>query len=190
VNRRWLLILALAAAAGCAVPSRVDVPKVPSSTAAKLFDAHGISFQYPGNWVAFDAQQGPQQGSPQKSQDVVGLDDLNVLSITAQLTPSPEQHLSAWDGRVVSEFTDAFAQSGIEVRGGPDKILLGGKKGLQWKIRQPSGVGYVLDTTIVVILLGDTEYFVKCQHTTEREPEMDRGCAQAFGSFAFGTSTS
>jgi len=184
-----LLLLVSTAVAACSVPSRVDVVPGPSSASpsAKRFHAHGISFRYPGNWIAFDSQApDPQQGSLQKSQDVVGLDDLNIVSITAQVAPQSDQHLSVWDKQVVSHFSDAFLQNGIEVESGPDKIRVGGLKSLRWTIRQPSGVGYVLDTTLVVSWRGDTEYFLKCQHTAARAPEMNQGCDQVLSSFRFG----
>ena len=142
MSRRWVLFLLLsAAAASCGVPSKVDVVQKPSSPATRAFHLHGISFQYPGNWVPFDAQAPDPQQATQKSQDIVGLDDLNIVSITAQVSPQSVHGFSAWDKRIVSQFSDAFLQNGIEVRSGPDKILVGGEKSLRWKIRQPSGVG-------------------------------------------------
>ena|SRR2546422_5129076 len=192
MSRRWVLLLLLfTAAASCGVPSKVDVVQTPSNPTTRTFRSHGISFQYPGNWVAFDAQASdPQQAPPQKSQDILGLDDLNIVSITSQLAPQSDHGLSVWDKRIVSQFSGAFLQSGIEVRSGPDKILLGGVKSLRWKIRQPSGVGYVLDTTLVLMFRGDTEYYVRCQHTAARAPEMDRGCEQVLSSFKLGTAKS
>jgi hypothetical protein len=188
MSRRWLpLLLLSAAAASCAVPSKVDVVQTPFTPTTRTFHSHGISFQYPGNWVAFDAQTpDPQQAPTQKSQDIVGLDDLNIVSITAQLAPQSDHGFSVWDKRIVSQFSDAFLQNGIEVRSGPEKILVGGEKSLRWKIRQPSGIGYVLDTTLVVMFRGDTEYYVRCQHTAARGPEIDHGCDQVLTSFKLG----
>lgn len=186
-----LFLLLSAVTASCGVQSRIDVLHSPSDPTTKTFHSHGISFQYPGNWIAFDAQApDPQQGSTQKSQDVVGLDDLNIVSITAQFAPQSDRGFSVWDQRVMSQFSDAFLQNGIEVRSGPEKILLGGEKGLRWKVRQPSGIGYVLETTLVVMFRGDTEYYVRCQHTAARAEEMDRGCDQVLSSFALGRANS
>lgn len=191
MSRRWVLFLLLCtAAASCGVPSKVGAAQTPSSPVTRTFHSHGVSFQYPGNWVAFDAQASDPQQATQKSQDIVGLDDLNIVSITAQLAPQSAQGFSVWDKRIASQFSDAFLQNGIEVRSGPDKILVGGEKGLRWKIRQPSGIGYVLDTTLVVMLRGDTEYYVRCQHTAARAPEMDRGCDQVLTSFKLGKAKS
>ncbi len=186
-----LFLLLCTAAASCGASSKVDVFQTPSSPATRTFHSHGVSFQYPGNWVAFDAQvSDPQQAPMQQSQDIVGLDDLNIVSITAQLASQSDHGLSVWDKRIVSQFSDAFLQNGIEVRSGPEKILLGGEKSLRWKIRQPSGIGYVLDTTLVVMFRGDTEYYVRCQHTAARAPEMDRGCDQVLTSFKLGKAKS
>lgn len=188
MRRRWVLFLLLCTgAASCGGPSKVDAVQTPSDPTTRSFHSHGVSFQYPGNWVAFDAQAAdPQQAPTQKSQDIVGLDDLNIVSITAQLAPQSDHGFSAWDKRIVSQFSDAFLENGIEVRSGPDKILLGGEKGLRWKIRQPSGIGYVLDTTLVVMFRGDIEYYVRCQHTAAGAPEIDRGCDQVLSSFKLG----
>jgi hypothetical protein len=191
VSRRWALSLVFVAAASCAVSSRVNLASRTSNPQTKTFQAHGISFDYPGNWVAFDARSpGPDQAATQKSEDVVGLDDLNVVSITALVVPPSQQGSSAWSDEVISGFTQAFAESGIQVKGGPDKILVGGEKGIRWKIRQPSGVGYVLDTTLVVLFRGDTEYYVRCQHTALRASEMDRGCDQVLGTLHLGRAKS
>lgn len=192
MSRRCVLFLLLCtAAASCGVPSRVDVVQTPSSPATRTFRSHGVSFHYPGNWVAFDAQAAdPQQAPTQKSQDIVGLDDLNIVSITAQLAPQSNHGFSVWDRRIVTQFSDAFLQNGIEVRSGPDRILLGGEKGLRWKIRQPSGIGYVLDSTLVVMFRRGIEYYLRCQHTAARAPEMDRGCDQVLSSFKLGKAKS
>lgn len=190
MSRRWIVALLLSgAAASCGVQSRVDVATVPSNPATRTFDAHGISFQYPGDWVAFDAETpDPALGASQKSKDVIGLDDLNVVSVTELLLGPSERGVSAWNKRIGSEFAAGFLQSGIVVKSGPDKIRLGGEKGLRWEISQPSGIGYVLDTTLVVMFRGDTEYFVRCQHTTEKAPEIDRGCDQILTSFKLANS--
>lgn len=186
-----MFVILSAAAASCGVQSRVEVGQTASNPGTRTFHAHGISFEYPGNWVTFETQTpDPQQAASQKSQDVVGLDDLNIVSITALLVPRSDQGFSAWNQQVMSQFNDAFAQSGIQVKSGPDKILLGGEKSLRWKVRQPSGIGYVLDTTLVVMFRGDTEYYVRCQHTAARAPEMDRGCDQVLSSFKLGKTNS
>lgn len=188
VSRRAALILLLSlAAASCGVPSRVDLGKTPSGPASRTFSSHGISFQYPGNWVAFDSPSpDPQQDATQRSQDVVGLDDLNIVSVTELSVPQADQGLSAWSNEMITRFADAFVESGIDVKSGPQRIRLAGAKGLRWNISQPSGVGYVLDTTLVVMFRRDSEYFIRCQHTRERAPEMNRGCDQVLASFRFG----
>jgi len=188
MSRRWIMALLISgAAASCGVQSKVDVIPAPSNPATRTLEAHGISFQYPGNWVTFDAQTpDPAVGASQKSMDVVGLDDLNVVSVTELLVSPSERGLSAWSKHVSSEFATGFLQSGIVVKTGPDKVMLAGVKGLRWKLSQPSGVGYVLETTLVVMFRRDTEYFVKCQHTAERAPGIDRGCEQVLSSFKLG----
>ena len=182
-----LIVILSVAAASCGVRSRVDLAHSPSAPSSRTFSGHGIFFQYPGNWVAFDSPSpDPQQGTNQRSQDVVGLDDLNIVSVTELSVPQAEQGTSAWSDEMVSRFADAFVESGIDVKSGPQRVRLGGAKGLRWNISQPSGVGYVLDTTLVVMFRGETEYFIRCQHTSERAPEMNRGCDQVLTSFRFG----
>ena len=51
MSRRWIMALLISGAAGsCGVQSKVDVIPAPSNPATRTLEAHGISFQYPGNW--------------------------------------------------------------------------------------------------------------------------------------------
>jgi hypothetical protein len=171
------------AAAGCAAPA-VQSVDLASPPAPKAFHSHGIWFTYPGDWISFEAEvPDPSQGIAPTSKDILGLDDLNVVSVTSQPAPSFNREASLWDRKVRSRLSKAFVASGIKVTSGPEKVMLAGEKGLRWVIRQPSGVGYVLVSTIVVMISEDTEYDVKCQHTLARALEIDRGCEQLLSTF-------
>ena len=74
----------------------------------------------------------------------------------------------------------------MRVQSAPDEVVLAGQRGLRWRVVMPSGVGYILESTLAVVFNSNTEYFVRCQHTLARRDEIDHGCEEVLVSLRVG----
>jgi hypothetical protein len=168
---------------------RAVVEPRPSSAhpASNTLRADGLSFVYPGEWLRFDVQEPASPQPPSgTAQYVVGIDDLNNVTLVSSPVPSAGAGASIWSDQVKSQFAGAFESQGMRVQSGPEEVMVAGERGLRWRVWMPSGMGYILESTLAVVFRGNTEYFVRCQHTLARTEEMDHGCEEVLLSLQLG----
>ena len=199
----WLArVVAIAAlAVGCgSVPSTGTAPKEPLPPAR--FDGLPVSFEYPGDWMVEASSDEPAQedGSGEAEsggeQDqgavgpsarvIVGLDQLDRVVVTGShgqrvVTPANFDQVR---GRIQDEVEPTFGDD-AKVVAGPEVVTVGLQPALRWVLSSPSGVGYVVTSTVYVIFRGARQYRVMCSHIPAKTEEITRGCAQVLETAEF-----
>jgi hypothetical protein len=74
-------------------------------------------------------------------------------------------------------------QMGGTVRAGPEEISVAGKPGLWFRVTGTSD-GTPIESRLVFVFDGTTEYELNCQHTAEKTEEIERGCEQILRTFS------
>jgi hypothetical protein len=190
------LLACLIGLGGCAAQT-VLLDKEPdqSHPAVQAFEQHGIRFEYPGTWLTFEvpaASPGAPSGEPatvqpqQQSLDVVGLDELNNVSVSYGLSGLPTDDFGLWSDQTKQLLEASVAAHKVTLLAGPDEIQAAGVQALFYRVRVPSGFGYNLDVTWVGFPQGSTQFVVTCQSTPERAVEIERGCQQILATLNVG----
>jgi hypothetical protein len=192
--RPLILVACVAALSACAGQTvLVDNPPSESNPAVRTFDQHGISFQYPGTWLTFqvDATNGgasPSAPAPvqpqQQSLDIVGLDELNRVSVAYGLSGMAADDFAAWSAQAKATLAGNVAAHKARLLEPPQEIQTAGLPALRYAVRVPSGLGYNLDVTWVGFLRGTTEFVVTCSSIPTRTQEIQPGCEQILSTLA------
>jgi hypothetical protein len=174
----------------------VDNPPVESNPAVRTFDQHGIRFEYPGTWLIFQVQATASPGAPsgqpptvqpqQQSVDVVGLDQLNNVSVAYGLSGLSSDDFGPWSEQTKQQLAASVAAHRVRLLAGPEEIRAAGFQALSYQVRVPSGFGYNLDVTWVGFPRGSTQFVVTCRTTPAQKVEIERGCQQVLASLQVG----
>jgi hypothetical protein len=156
---------------------------------ARAFNAHGVTFAYPGGWepiAALSVAPSPAGSPAASSRDAVGLDPTNavILVITHVKVPVTEANLGQVQGTIVSAIAQGAQRSGGTVAQGPDPAHMGGLPGFDVRIQAVQVGGRAVSSRLIVAFDGATEYLLNCQAAADHASEMDRGCQQVIDSFS------
>jgi uncharacterized RDD family membrane protein YckC len=170
-----LLLVAVAVSVGA-----IAVPDAEDNT----YRAHGVSFQYPAGWqeVTGDVRSAVQEGDELWTAAFGG--DVDIVTVTAyRLTRSiTAENLDAAKAEVTTLVRGAFEQVSGAMQDGPEEITMGGIPGLRYR-GEGTVDGTPIESTLVFVFDGTTEYLVSCRHTQERAAEIERGCEQIVRTF-------
>ncbi|HYT29222.1 MAG TPA: hypothetical protein VEN82_00450 [Actinomycetota bacterium] len=148
------------------------------------FNAHGVSFDYPGGWKALSALTVPatQSGS---SRDAVGIDpsDSVVLVISQVKVPVTPANISAVQQTIAQALSQGASRTGGIVSEQPSALTVDGLPGFQMRIRGVRLAGVQVDSRFVVAFKGSTEYLFNCESTPSHTDEVEKGCQQVIDSF-------
>jgi uncharacterized RDD family membrane protein YckC len=165
-----VLLVAVAVSVGA-----IAVPDAEDNT----YRAHGVSFQYPAGWQELtDAITEVEEGTGEKLWTAVfGVDVVDIVTVTAyRLTRSiTAENLDAAKAEVTTLVRGAFEQTGGAMQDGPEEITMGGIPGLRYRGEETVD-GTPIESTLVFVFDGTTEYFINCQHSQEHAAEIARGC--------------
>jgi hypothetical protein len=199
----WLarVVVMATLAVGCgSVPPPGPTPKEPVQPAR--FDGLPVSFEYPGDWMVEAAsdepalEDGSSEAEPGGEQDqgavgpsarvIVGLDQLDRVVVTGSpgqrvVTPANFDQVR---GMIQDEVEPSFGDDG-KIVAGPDVVTVGLQPALRWVLSSPSGVGYVVTSTVYVIFRGSRQYRVMCSHIPAKAEEITLGCAQVLETAEF-----
>jgi hypothetical protein len=167
------------------------------------YGGHGVSFSYPAAWLHVPASFSVETGSklwdesfgPQtppttttdpatEPQQTVGRDLITVAAyrtngvITKKTLP---KYKLAFLYMVTSLTTRANGQ----VLSGPQRITMGGLPGYRFQTTARVDDSGVLESRLVFVFKGKTEYFLNCQHVQDGPltAEIEGGCDQMMRSF-------
>jgi hypothetical protein len=185
-------LICLGACAGQTV--LVDNPPNQSNAPVATFDQHGIRFDYPGTWAIFQTPPppSPSAGQPaivdprQQSIDIVGLDDLNNVSVAYGTSQVEGDDFGAWSERIKANLSEAVSARMQTLLAGPEEIRAAGYQALRYEVRTPSGLGYLLEVTWVGFVRGTTQFVIQCQSVPREAAEIQRGCQQVLATLQVG----
>jgi hypothetical protein len=172
----------------------LDNPPTQSNPPVRTFDAHGLRFEYPGTWITFDAPtpapaasgQPPPVQPQRQATEVVGLDELNNVSVAYGVPLSQATDFETWSAQIKANLTASVEAHSMVLLAGPDVIRTAGLPALRYDTRVPSGFGYNLVVTWVGFVRGSTQFVVECRSLPERSAEIQRGCQQILATLEIG----
>jgi hypothetical protein len=190
----WIVALGAVLVAGCSRQAvLIQETTGGSDPAVRIYEANGVHFEYPGTWLTFQASDASASAMPgvtptgqDQREGVVGVDDLNTVSVLSRPTMLPSDDFRIWSGPAKDVVAEAFASGGVRILSGPEEIQAGGERALHYELRTSSGIGYVVDITWILFVRGSSEFIIRCQRTPERAVEIDRGCQQILASLEVG----
>jgi len=140
----------------------------------KRFLGNGYSFSYPADWALQDPQIGSATGPPISSV-YLGLDTSNLLGVLvgegAVSITEANVHKFAGD---VAEAVEALPEAQITQE--PTPITVDGLPGYLTEASLVAVDGLQVQSQVVILFDGLTQYFLNCQFSAEHVDEMTQGC--------------
>jgi hypothetical protein len=96
--------------------------------------------------------------------------------------PVTAEDLDAFTAEFEGAVRELVDQLGGTVQSGPEEITAAGKPGLRFQVTATVD-GTSVESTLVIIVDGTTEYYLNCQRTAEWAEEIERGCEQIVRTF-------
>ena len=174
------LVVVLAAAVG------LTAYRAGSVAGTKIYQGHGIRFEYPGGWDEIGLGTLASGGDAEDDlwQVGVGVGRYDLVEVHAYRMRVPvgrEQMQEA-----MTAFTQSvqrlYEQQGGSLQEGPEQVTIGGKPGFRF-LGTLTVDGAQIKRTDMFFFDGTTEYHLGCQSTTARAAEVGRACNQVQRSF-------
>ena len=158
---------------------------LPACGGPSTYSVGGVTFQYPHGWKTILAPATTPGSVGLTTRVGVGLDTANVvILVVSHLANSigPADTASTEQG-VIQALSSSAKSHGATVRGpGADK--LGGFDGLGLAIVGLPVGGQTVDSRVIIVINGDTEYLLNCQATQDRAEQIGKGCNQIIQTFS------
>jgi hypothetical protein len=149
------------------------------------YSVAGVTFQYPHGWKTILAPATTPGSVGLTTRVGVGLDTANVVVlVVSHLSNSigPTDTARTEQG-VIQALTSSAKSHGATVQGpGGDK--LGGFDGLGLTIVGLPVGGQTVDSRVIIVINGSTEYLLNCQATQDLAEQIGKGCAQVIRTFS------
>jgi hypothetical protein len=147
---------------------------------AASFRAHGVAFEYPGDWQRMDAATSRIAQARPRWTAAVGVNENNLVSLGAYHLAFPvtranfEQFAEELTNRVAKVARDTNSR----LVGDAETTTLGDLPGFRFRIS-----GAKRENRLVIAFDGTTEFLLECRRTEEFRDEIDEGCEQVVKSF-------
>ena len=148
------------------------------------YSGGGFSFDYPKSWKTILAPASTPGRTGTVTRVGVGMDQANVvvLATTGLGQQSGAQQIEQTEQTVMQALATSARQKGATVQG-PGTTSLGSFQGLGLAISGLPLGDTVVDSEVIVVVRGDTEYLLNCQSTRDNSAAMGKGCRQVIDSF-------
>jgi hypothetical protein len=152
--------------------------------AVQTYRGNGVSFDYPAGWVDVGSQFSAYGGADQLWDTTIIISNVDLVIIAAYRLNMPvtAENLDLAKAEFEEIVRQGFEQLDGTLQAGPEEITVDGKPGLRFR-----GTGIVdgtpIQSTLVYILDGTTEYSINCQFTPARAEEIDQGCEEIVRTF-------
>jgi PsbP-like protein len=149
------------------------------------FEGHGISFDYPDDWNEAEETSTAVSSGNQRWSESFGIDENNFVTLTEYEVniDVSDENIADLEGEIGQTIEGLTQQAGGTVEEGPSEVTMGGLPGFRFKLSGVEAEGGTVDSSIVLVFDGTTEYFLNCQFTAEHRDEIDEGCTQIIDSF-------
>jgi hypothetical protein len=151
---------------------------------AATYSGSGYSFDYPKSWKTIVAPDSTPGRTGNVSRVGFGIDPANVvvLATTGLGQQTGAQQIEQTEQSVMQALATSAQQKGATVQG-PGTASLGSFQGLGLVISNLSLGGTLVDSEVIVVVRGYTEYLLNCQSTQDQSTAMGKGCKQVIDSF-------
>lgn len=146
----------------------------------------GYSFDTPDGWQSFSGLQSRgSAGSAAVTTEVVGINPSNLVVVeTFRLfTTVDEANLDQARQELEGLIGELLREAEGELLSGPTRVTMGGLPGFRYEITAHDLQGQLVQSRLVYVFGGATEYSLNCQHTPEHAAEIEAGCDQIMASF-------
>ncbi len=178
-------MLAALLAASCSLAAA----EATGASGTKSYGKHGVSFRYPAAWKlvkpgTLASRRGSQLWTewfgPAGTQA-----DLVMLSAYRTGVAVTAKNASVYAGQITDSVRAVAEGAGGKIISGPTRTRMGGLPGFGFRIRARAPKGKTVESRLVLVWKGKTEFFLNCQHTVggTRKAQIERGCATIVGSF-------
>jgi hypothetical protein len=182
---RCLLVVALALGATWSLA----VVRAGGASAAKGYAKHGVSFRYPSRWSLITpgkltAQQGSKLWTEWLGPSASGT-DLVMLTAYHTVVAITAGNAALYADQVRKTIAQVAKQAGGRILSGPTRASMGGLPGYGFRINAKAPQGNGVESRLVLVWKGRTEFFLNCQHQVggSRRAEIERGCTAIVRSF-------
>ncbi len=174
-----VLVVVLVAVAGYYHPSV-------TGNAAKTYQGHGVSFEYPAGWQEASNVQVVAGGEDALWRIAVGVGTDEVSSVRVEAyrlgAPVTAENLAEVKPEVATAVRQLLEQVSGAMQSGPEELTVGGLPGLRFR-----GTATIdatpIETTVVFVFDHTMDYVLNCQHTQDTAAEIQRGCDQILRTF-------
>jgi len=180
-------IILVTIAAGCSGSISVGHEKTGGT-----YSDHGVSFTIPDGWKRLsDLTVQTKTGNERWSEGFAPASGYDLVGVTAYATKMviTPKNAARNAPQVAATMRNLFAAAGGSVLGGPTVTSMRGMAGYRFATTYPGQNGETLDSRLLLLWNGHTEYYFNCQHRTKngsRSAEVERGCRTIENSFKLG----
>ena len=183
VTAIMLATIATGCSAGCSASISVGRDK-----AGGTYSNHGVSFTIPKGWRRLsDLTIKTKSGSEIWSEGFAAEPGYDLVGVTAYATKIVVTRKNAKKvaPQVAATMRNLFAAAGGRVLNGPIVTSLRGMAGYRFETTFPGQSGDMLESRLLLVWNGHTEYFFNCQHRagSSLSAEIEHGCGTIESSF-------
>jgi hypothetical protein len=148
----------------------------------KTFKGDGYSFNYPSDWRERPYALGVEAGAPASLVALAprGHDDGLLLGIYHLSFAVTERNIDRFAAETAEKVTEAFQG---RISEGPTLATVGDRPAFQLELSSEKPGGGPIQSRMIFVFDGATEYFFNFQFTRRRAEEMNQGCERVVNSF-------
>jgi len=172
-----LVVCVLAAGTGC---SNTRVTREESATTT-TFEGNGVTFEHPPDWETLSGVEDAASTGDMRWQHEIGIDSTNYISVRGYDLGGKvtEENIDDLESDITSQIAALVEETGGSLEGNAERSTIDGLPALTYRATGITTVAdETVDSTLVLIFDGKTEYFIDCQATEDRAEEIAAGCDQ------------
>ncbi len=152
------------------------------------YEGHYVAFRYPTSWQAGSVRVTARAGSQDKLWDVEvspGTAGTVIIAAYGLNFTITQGNLAANIPALQNLTASLYQNAGGALRGGPDRITVGGLPAVRF-LGTLLIAGRRFEDTVTYAFKDSTEYLINCEQTAAGAAQMERGCAQVVNTFQAG----
>lgn len=181
------VLLALAMGASVALTTGCSVSIGSYKKTGGTYHAHGVSFKIPYGWRRMSLTKQTETGNEIWSESFGPRSGSDLVGVTAYATKFVVTQKNAAERApdVAASLKDTLTSAGGILLDGPTLTAIGDMAGYRFETAFPGENGVTLQSRLLMVWNGHTEYFFNCQHAkgSPRNAEIKRGCETITSTF-------
>jgi hypothetical protein len=155
----------------------------------QTFEGDGYSFVHPGEWSEVEQGESRVEAGEQISPSVYfgprggSLSDILIVDVYRTRVAVTEENIDELSDQFAAEIDELVPQARGRITKGPGRVTIDGLPGLRFEASGLDPEGVRVQSRLLFVFDGGTEYALNCQFTPEAAEEMKRGCEQVVESF-------